>query len=268
MKPILPIWTYIYIIVCIILMPESIAQPAPEKTAPIIRMLSDFKTGSFGVAFFRHDTITVGIESRISVSNGTTADTACKITATNGVIFASVGVLFHDNFSVVEKAREILKMQIETENKIALFDSIIYSKLSLWLVLTDICSIPGIRVDNYTINSMFCTFANQSPITHRRIFIPRCNNGFPYVDTVFESLNVQSIACYPFGRGDGEALIFIKNRFTVDFLVDASPKEIITRIIQHQSLMDNDHIGGDINIVQLTKNGEITWIQKKPSCEQ
>jgi hypothetical protein len=271
MKPMLTIWAYVYIVVCVVFVNECVSQTTKDALPPTISLLSDFKTGSFGVVFIRHDTITVGIESRIVDNNiPILPDTTCKITARNGIIFANTGVVRHEDFIILGKAREIISSVIGIDSVLNNFSGLISMRLFGWLRLTNICQDPQLRLSDYLVNGVFCTFTNGVPVIYVRKFYPRCTSRGVFVDTSCEEypLTDQPFYCYPFGWHTPDAVAFINSTEIYSSLPVTEPVDIIKRVIKHQTMLNSVHIGGDIRIIQTTKDGKHKWLQGKPDYEQ
>lgn len=269
MKPVFSIGTYIYIVISLILVNTGFAQVSPVNRG-IRSPNSNFKHGSFCVAFVRGDTITVGIESRI-MGPHVVPDTACKIFESNGVIFASVGIFAHYRFNIRDEAKRDLILPITLEKRVQRFDSVTFNWMRTWvdsLSYHDLFSNSEMARNALSIRALFATFINGSPILYNRTFHPRMSGHHVIVDTSFTQSIVtpDEWVCSPF-EGDSTYLTgYIEALNKTNMIITATPETIIRALIENQSKMDSIWIGGPIDIVQLTRDGKARWIQRKENC--
>lgn len=191
MRPKCSLRAHIYLMVIVIFAQAAVVQTARQDVIGQSGTML-LKHGSFGVAFIRGDTITVGIDSRIT-GDHELADTACKIFESKGVIFAIVGLFAHYGFNVRDEARRILMLPLPLQDRIAHFDSTIIHWMSTW---TDSITYRYQFLDSeearnlVTVRALFATFADGEPTFYYHWFIPSVSGAHILVKTRFEKNSI------------------------------------------------------------------------------
>jgi len=280
MKTVLTTRAYVFAVILSVIMDLTCFQVSPcSKTHHYDINLTH---GSFGFLFVRGDTITVGTDSRVTYDTtygGITkdlwqADSACKVNETNGVIIAIVGLpTIADSFNILDKASETMRSGIPFTNRIQSFDSVVTSRMSLWLNNSDwrrrlrddekLCNLCSIEI-------VFCTFIDGIPRIFDQRFHPHCPSYNVEIDTSSYQYtpNHDSKHCFvlPFGEGADSLHGAIANSPTAKAILQlATPDIVVTYFVMRQAQLYHT-VGGDVDIVQLTSDMKARWIHRKKCC--
>jgi hypothetical protein len=252
-------------------MQSGFAQEPPEISQKPTSIDVNLEYGSFGVVIVRNDTITVGTDSRV-YARGEFADTACKVTEINGVIIATVGLLFsHTGFVFLDNAKNILGSTGSFDYRLHSYESFVVNEMtSLFDNATswhDFVVSDSFRQIN-NVHTVFCTFVNGTADIFEGIFVPRCTPARVVIDTVFRHYAIPSgqFGNLLFGTRDVRIDSLQQAMRSIMVLPSVAPEDIVSIIITQISRWYPQFVGGDIDMVQLTADGKVSWIHSKPKC--
>jgi hypothetical protein len=223
--------------------------------------------GRTAVVFIRNDTITVGADSK-AVTDGT-ADTACRVLASNGVLFVHVGLMNAGGVLVVNEAKRILGKEIDIGAQLLAFEYRMKEFMETFAHsrsdVEDSIRHSNESLRRYLVDAVFCTFVNDIPTIHECNVHFRLDGNRIFVETTRQSYPITSrpYACLPIGVDKlGDRFIpTIRN-----ILRNGSPETIVNLIIADQMTRRQD-VGDSIDIVQLTRHRYVQWIHRKPTCK-
>jgi hypothetical protein len=226
--------------------------------------------GSAAVAVIRNDTIAIAVESRTTTDGVPNADTACKMTIVDSVVFAATGLLKGNSAAlpIVDYARTALQQGGKLPEKIQRFQEGASSLLASWLnktVFKDSLERSPLYRYRHSIHAIFCFFSRNKPVVVKFSFTPSVSaKGFT-VDGIYDAG----------ARKPGE-IIWIGATEQTDSLLNeggifASRIRGLDAVSAAQGLILQQMeftpriVGGPVDIALVTSKGA-EWVQRKQNC--
>jgi hypothetical protein len=216
---------------------------------------AQFSHGTAVILVLRDTVAYMGADGRTIVPNSNQrVDTCCKIITCGNTMIGVSGIGRFDSVQTVELLKNMMR-QYPADH---VLQNILRSDQK-WKQILEHIKIDTVPASTVHFNFLGCEYTEGSFYSVR---VEYCLGDSGPVPKIWRFTNIAPAILF---EGYWDSIIAKYGTDTV-YMNTTNPIVLIKNLIGIEAAKHPDEVGGDIDIVELTRNG-IRWIQRKPQCK-